>query len=430
MGILIYRDAESGHKLLGKIDYEIGIRGAFQYDDAYLAYAQSRSQFGISERLPLDARPYASNEFAPFFSGLLPEGEILADLAKLYQVSRNDYLALIEQLGCESIGSLTFVSERIDPREYAPRYEALAQTDIEALASFPVMAAVTTASETRLSLAGAQSKVAWLLPEGILADDARVANWLVPKGTAPSTHIIKVSRKGEEDIALNEMACAILADACGIETAKVTRVAELPGAIAVERYDRAWVGEGTGRRVMRAHQEDFCQAMGLSPFFKYQPSGIDASYLSMAGDLLDVASENPLADKREFAKRIAFNYLVGNADAHLKNSSLLYNRSWTGRRLAPLYDVTCIPLTGYSTKMAFDIGSHRELDDITERDLLAIPIDLDIPLSSFDEAASDLLRILEAPMANTTDAEVAHAIDRILDNAQPRMAVARRLLGK
>lgn len=80
--------------------------------------------------------------------------------------------------------------------------------------------------------------------------------------------------------------------------------------------------------------------------------------------------------------------------------------------------------------MAFDIGSHRELDDITERDLLAIPIDLDIPLSSFDEAASDLLRILEAPMANTTDAEVAHAIDRILDNAQPRMAVARRLLGK
>lgn len=81
MGILIYRDAESGHKLLGKIDYEIGIRGAFQYDDAYLAYAQSRSQFGISERLPLDARPYASNEFAPFFSGLLPEGEILADLA-------------------------------------------------------------------------------------------------------------------------------------------------------------------------------------------------------------------------------------------------------------------------------------------------------------------------------------------------------------
>ena len=97
-------------------------------------------------------------------------------------------------------------------------------------------------SQTRLSLSGAQSKVAWHLPGGVAARGAGPGDWLVPHGTAPSTHIVKVSKPGEEDVAYNELACSLIAQACGIDAARVDLVPFLPGAVAVERYDREWVG--------------------------------------------------------------------------------------------------------------------------------------------------------------------------------------------
>ncbi len=101
--------------------------------------------------------------------------------------------------------------------------------------SNPALMATLTASSTRLSLSGAQSKVAWYLPYEVDAEQAEWSDWLIPRGTAPSTHIIKVSRKGEEDIALNELACSRLSAACGIDTAKVLELPEVPGAISIER---------------------------------------------------------------------------------------------------------------------------------------------------------------------------------------------------
>lgn len=86
---------------------------------------------------------------------------------------------------------------------------------------------------------------------------------------------------------------------------------------------------------------------------KYQPSDSSISYLSTISNLLDYSSINPGLEKTELAKRVVFNYVIGNTDAHLKNYSLLYNKEWTASSLSPLYDITCIPLTGYSQKMPF-----------------------------------------------------------------------------
>ncbi len=430
MGILVFRDSDQGKRLVGRIDYEIEQSATFSYDEHYVKKAQAASELGISERLPLDDRPYESEEIAPFFKGLLPEGDVLDELSRMYQIPKSDYLSLIEQLGRESIGALTFVSDGFDIGEYDAECSPLGKGTVKELSSFPVRAAAIAASETRLSLSGAQSKVAWLLPEGVDARTVSPESWRVPKGAASSTHIVKLSRKGEEDIAVNELACSMLADACGIETAPVTLLAGIPGAIAVERYDRIWIDEDGDRRILRLHQEDFCQAMGLSPYFKYQPESTECSYLCMIADLLDAASDNPLADKREFAKRLVFNFIVGNSDAHLKNSALLYDRTWTGRKLAPLYDVTCIPLTGYSTKMAFDIGVHRELREIDERDLLSIPLDLDIPLDVFDNAVSEVIHALEALAIEVAEGPVGPMIERILENARPRLTVVKRLLDR
>lgn len=155
MGILVYRDRNGHPEFVGRIDYRRGERGTFSYDEAYVRRAVQAEELGISVMLPLDAAPYSSAEFEPFFEGLLPEGEVLANLAGLYQVPRSDYLALLEQMGCESIGALTFVSEGVDPREYEPRYEQVKSKTLNEMIENPVRMATLAASSTRLSLAGA-----------------------------------------------------------------------------------------------------------------------------------------------------------------------------------------------------------------------------------------------------------------------------------
>ena len=429
MGILVYRDRDGRRDFVGRVDYSVAQPAAFTYDPAYLRRALAAGELGISELLPLDAVPYSIDEFGPFFRGLLPEGEVYGNLAELYQLSRSDYLAILERLGCESIGALTFVSEAANAEEYEPCYEPVDLTLLGSMKSDPARMATLAASSTRLSLSGAQSKVAWLLPRGADAASAQAGEWLIPRGTAPSTHIIKVSRRGEEDIALNELACSLLSCACGIETAKVAELSGVPGAISVERYDRVWAELAEGECVVRLHQEDFCQALGLAPFYKYQPSGVSANYPAMAAQLIESASVNPQADKLELAKRLVFCYAVGNSDAHLKNFSLLYNQAWTGRRLAPLYDVTCIPLTGYSTAMPFDIGDHRAIEDVDERDLMSLAADMDVSLNAFDRIVRDVADTLEAPSLGSLESSAESMVGRILENAKPRVRVLRGFLG-
>lgn len=430
MNINIYREKRGTTELLGVIRREGADRAFFAYDDAYLDSAMRMGELGVSERLPLSDVGYAQDDFAPFFQGLLPEGETLGALAQMLQVARNAYLSLLERLGCETIGALTFSSAEVGPGYFERRYGSLKKGVVRELAENPVRAIAEELSSTRLSLAGAQSKTAWFLPADVDMECASPHDWLVPEGGAPSSHIVKVARRGEENIALNELACSLLSCSCGIETARVCMVPAVPGAIAVERYDRLWVDDARGgRKLARLHQEDFCQALGLHPALKYQPEGIDASYLALVGDLIDAVSEHPFRDRVEFAKRLVFNYAVGNTDAHLKNSSFLYNADWTARRLSPLYDVTCIPLTGYSTKMPFVVGEHRDLDEIDARDIMSIALDLDIDLSSLDAVVREVVDGISASGVATHDEELRSMMRRILDSASSRVKVLEDFLG-
>ena len=157
--------------------------------------------------------------------------------------------------------------------------------------------------------------------------------------------------------------------------------------------------------------------------------GLECSYLLLISDVIDAMSAVPRADRLEFAKRLAFNYAVGNSDAHLKNTSMLYNRAWTMRRLAPVYDVTCIPLTGYSTRMAFDIGFHRELSEIDERDIMSIALDLDVSLADFDSAVREVVHGFEVVDAVGYPREVKEMLERVVENAKSRLDVLKRYLG-
>ena len=96
----------------------------------------------------------------------------------------------------------------------------------------------------------------------------------------------------------------------------------------------AVVAEADGT-LHRLHQEDFCQALGYPDGLKYEASG--GPGLAACAALVRKLALGPVA-VQGLLDWVVFNVLIGNADAHAKNLSLLCDRVGQ-RRLAPLYDL-------------------------------------------------------------------------------------------
>lgn len=78
--------------------------------------------------------------------------------------------------------------------------------------------------------------------------------------------------------------------------------------------------------------------------------------------------------------------------------------------------------------MPFDIGNHRELAEIDERDIMAIALSCDIPLSAFNQAVREVIAGLEAPSFDAENKAVATMAEQVLTNAAPRIAILRAYL--
>lgn len=160
MKLQVFRDSERGRLLLGQINYNGNNDGEFIYDNNYVAKAIQNQELGISVRLPLSNRPYTKDAFDSFFSGLLPEGQTYSNLAQIYQIPSNEYLYILNKLGCESIGALIFISDDAHDETYIPYYNYVNKQIINDIINNPTRALTLSASNTRLSLSGAQSKTA------------------------------------------------------------------------------------------------------------------------------------------------------------------------------------------------------------------------------------------------------------------------------
>jgi serine/threonine-protein kinase HipA len=154
-----------------------------------------------------------------------------------------------------------------------------------------------------------------------------------------------------------------LAHALGLHTAKaeVGKVENID-YLLVQRYDRTTLRESPDgpEHLERAHQEDFCQALGIIPDNKYQNEG--GPSLKQCFALLRELSSAPVLDLQRLLDAVIFNFLIGNHDAHGKNFSLLYGRE---TRLAPLYDVlSTIYYPELAQKMAMKIGGEYVSDKV------------------------------------------------------------------
>jgi serine/threonine-protein kinase HipA len=139
--------------------------------------------------------------------------------------------------------------------------------------------------------------------------------------------------------------------------------------LLVARFDRDVDAEG---RVVRRHQEDFAQALGLPATLKYERHGTPLRRFDAAAirRILD-ATVDPVEERDRFIRSTLFDLLIGNVDAHAKNHALIH-QGLNRVRVAPRYDLLPTRLDPDLTdELPFKIGNASTLAAITRHDFNA-----------------------------------------------------------
>ena len=340
-----------------RVDRDGGMR--FAYDADWLADPASPA---LSISLPKRAEPFRARACRPLFEGLLPEGAQRDAVAAVFGVSPGNEFALLERLGGDVAGALTLRREGEAPPPIpattAPGGQPATALDEQELAGVlgqlgtrPMLAGTRG---LRLSLAGAQSKLPVVLVGG------RVA---LPGPGQPTTHILKPPIARFPATTENEAFAMRLAARLGVDAAPVEAYRVADGhCLLVTRYDRQREADGSVRRL---HQEDFCQALGVPSSRKYAADGGPA--FRQCFDLVRRACPRPAAEVLKLLDAAIVQVLIGNADAHAKNYSLLHREG--GTELAPLYDLlSTVAYPDLSPNLAMRVAGRATLRELRPGD--------------------------------------------------------------
>ena len=341
----------SGYRLAGRLRRDSFGHIGFRYDPDWL----SGGGFAISQSLPLGADEFTGENGVAhkFFANLLPEGGFREHMTRDLKISNTDF-NLLRAIGGECAGALSFLPPEAEPCA-EQNYHPISDEELaELVFTRGQMHLWAKQRKSRFSLAGAQDKFPVLAREG---------KYLLPQGESPSSHILKFEVAGYRNVPAYETFTMLLARAIGLPVADI-RLCSINKTryTIMERYDRFLSDEG---EVLRAHQEDFCQALGYGHERKYQEDG-GPSFAQCFGMLRDVSS-NPATDLPHLLRWQIFNVLAGNSDGHAKNLSLLYKDNGEVR-LAPFYDLVCTrAIERIDHHLALSVGNERNPGVIIRR---------------------------------------------------------------
>lgn len=346
-------------------------RPRLQYTEA------SRDRWGdgtplLSVNLPLDpTRDYPPGATAAFLDGFLPEEPWRTVIERGLGVPFGNSMQLLRLLGRDCAGAMIVQPESAPPPAASlSRVKRLNETElIEAVRALPQRPmCISNDNEVRLSLAGVQEKL-------LLAVDSD-GSFGLPLNGSPSTHILKPSPRSDRvSVVYNEALCMRAAKHLGLTNVDVETMVLQDGmpALLVPRYDRR-VGEGG--IVYRQHQEDMCQALGIlvgkGGQDKYERGGKNKGGVSLRGvaGILAAHTQSPGASLERLLRLVTLNVLLGNADAHGKNMSLLHLEDGTVQ-LAPSYDIVCTVYGGfYDTKMGMFVNGKQDIHSVGVDDIV------------------------------------------------------------
>lgn len=364
----------------------------FAYEPAWLTAPEA---FDLAPQLPRTAGSIADGaSLRPvqwFFDNLLPEEQARTLLAQDARVDQADAFALLAYYGAESAGALTLLA----PNQSMPAagLQPLAEAELaRRIAELP-RTALGHAAPKRMSLAGAQHKLALVLRDGELFE---------PVGQEPSTHILKPDHPDRDyypHSAANEwfvmrLAAAVKLPVPAVELRRVPQPVYL-----VQRFDRQELGAALRRR----HVLDACQLLSLDRAYKYRMATLETLQR-----LVELCRSKALS-RQALMRWALFNALLGNNDAHLKNLSFFVGAQ--GVELTPHYDLLSTSVYARDhgwggAELSWPMGDARRFAELRRSDVLAFGEVLGLP-------ASVTLRLLETLLAALPD-----AADRLLREAE------------
>lgn len=384
---------------------------SFQYTPDWLANPKG---FALSPHIPLSAQPLldgaSQRPVQWYFDNLLPEEDQRVLLAKDARLDAADAFGLLAWYGAESAGSVTLLPPEAAPQTIEllrPLPDDALQARIRQLPKSPL----THAAIKRMSLAGAQHKLAVVLEDGALFE---------PAGATPSTHILKPDHPDADypHSVINEWFVMRLARRLGLDVPEVHRRYVPSPVYLIDRFDRVAGAQGWQRR----HAIDACQLLGLDRSFKYTQGSMD-SLAALAN-----ACRSPAVARSRLFGWLVFNVLVGNSDAHLKNLSFLVSHE--GVQLAPFYDLLSVATydspafdkSGWpaQTQLAWPILGVRHFSDI-RRGLL---LEAGVALNLVKGTAERLLENLRSRIVSEAEALYAEveAENARIAHARPELA--------
>jgi len=381
----------------------------FRYSTAYLA----SGTVPLSLRLPPRAEAYPARLVTPYIEGLLPENEATRnDWASRLRLANSDAFSLLSRMGWDCPGAVQFTPpdkintmrargsmlRPVSERKIGDRLRAL-RTD-EASWALP---------DEHWSLAGQQSKFALVSRDG---------RWYRATGAAATTHILKPGIGRLRHQALVEHATMRAAALAGVEVVN-SDYREFDGepAIVIERFDRL----NADGEVIRLHQEDFCQAVGRMPAFKYEaPRGPGLKDMNR---VIRSASADVRRDAERLLDFVAINYVAGAPDGHSKNIALLLLPDQV--RVAPLYDLSSAfpykPSRG-TLEVAVSIGGRRKLGEVQPRHWAEAARVLGLPPRYVHDRVYDLADRFPAAFTSALEAIGTDAAHEVRERARERLA--------
>ncbi len=323
----------------------------FEYTDEW-----KQAGYEVSPHLAFD-KTISSGIIKRFLENLLPEGKGLDDLTSFTHISKNNIFALIQAMGFETSGALSFGSSY---RDNTPLFRTITKKELtKRIDEIESKSIIIWDRKQRLSLAGVQEKLPVLLKDGELG---------LADGGLSSTHILKFQTKRNENIVINEYFCMSLAKEAGLMVADVSllKYGKHP-VLMVKRFDRVMSKD----RVKRLHIIDGCQLLDLPSSYKYERNfgssrdveqiryGVSFTKLFVAANLCEV----PATAKLHLLDWAIYTLIIGNADAHGKNISFFVNKS--GISVAPYYDMLSIIMyEGVDHELAMAYGDEFNVDNV------------------------------------------------------------------
>lgn len=337
---------------------------SFAYAESWLGHAD---RFPLSLALPLEGKEFGNKATLSFFENLMPEGEVRDVIGKGHDVE--GAYEFLREFGKDCAGAVIISEANVSP--FKAGNDQKNPIDIKKIYGaidqhHSVAHIIAEMDPGYLSLAGAQDKFAAIYEGG---------KFYLPLDGGATTHIVKVPihRQGVKDSVFNEYYCMELARAVGFDIPGCQVLGEGTHPLfVVERYDRFRDGKG---HIRRLHQQDFCQAQGITSEQKYESKGgpgIKANYDLIMGH---VHYKKRVESVHSFFDWICFNLLIGNNDSHSKNISFLLKERKI--ELAPFYDLLSTALyTGLKRNFSFKIGDRDDFSRIGKNQFEALDREL------------------------------------------------------